>query len=201
MSRLIKFLIQLAFASALIALLVSCGGGALDGLSDAEKAFVIPDSSKWGEGNPCDPGDCGGDLTVRTMQVFCWAEIDPTSWSYESGVDGEPDVGEIFMEIQDTLRGPPDDVIIGRTWGNTARQMTRAAEEGMRLLVSHDCADSPRDGLVEYVIAVDEAGRIAGIGFGAARFTTAPIARAAAASSATTGEEYVLSVLQGDTES
>lgn len=128
------------------------------------------------------------------MKGLCWAEIDPTSWNVDD-VEGEP-FGNGFFEIMDNLRGPPDDVVLGEVANDRSNWMNEANVAGHRLVLGTECpAEASSETTILEVIAIDDRGRIAGIGFGAEQFTTIPLARAAAANAADSGEAYLLSIL------
>ena len=175
-----------------------CGGGTVPiELSSDERAYLIPNSSDWGEGNPCEDADCPGELTVETMHTYCWVEIDPTSWSADAAGTEPSGLVDGFFEVMMVLRGPPDDVVLGQLSPSMVEPMQQASDAGHRLVLGVGCADDPmKETLVFEAIAIDEEGRFAGLGFGAALLTSTPLARAAAADGAPSGEWHLHAVLR-----
>ena len=185
-------------AVVLFAAATGCGAGTgPNELSSDERSYLIPDSSGWGEGNPCEDADCPGELTVETMHTYCWVEIDSTSWSADAAGTEPGDLVDGFFEVMTVLRGTPDDVVLGQLSPSMVEPMRQAANAGHRLVLGVECADDPmKETRVFEAIAIDEEGRFAGLGFGAALLTSTPLARAAAADGAPSGESHLRAVLR-----
>ncbi|MFT7475782.1 MAG: hypothetical protein ACI81L_002723 [Verrucomicrobiales bacterium] len=161
--------------------------GPLDELSDAERSYVIPNSTEWGSG-PCAQEDCAGPFEAETIERYCWNEVDTATSAFGDG----------FFEIASSINSPIDDVVLGgEIPDETAFWMNEVRLAGHRLIVGTEC---PVNGgtatpILEAIAVVNQ-GRIAGIGTDPARTTTASLAEASAEDGAASGEDYLLSLLR-----
>lgn len=149
---------------------------AYDVLDAIELAYVIPGSEKWGAGDPCpDGGDCAPAGTVDDVKGQTWHRVESVADS-----SGKRTV-TIAVESTD-----PDGAVQRmtlRAWGPDARTARSVLEGGYELWMGISSEGLDLHGTQGYVTtfaAIDDEGRIAGVGRAEAANFTVPVAQAAA---------------------
>ncbi len=181
----------------MVVLVVSgCGDDPYSRLSDEiESLYVIPDSARWATGDPCSE-DCGGEITVDIVQGLSWVVVErvhvPAGTAPDARhIDVAIDFGAVRSGAVSEAR------IEQRVWGQDVRWVLEAAAEGHEIWVGLECqlrAESVPC-LASMFVAFDEQGRFAGLGYGAGRLFTTPLAREAADGGALTGRQFFESIL------
>lgn len=175
----------------------SCSAEDIDGLSEAEAAMVIPGSIEWAVGEACDSDVCTDLLTVERMRSMCWAVVDPADSSFDPSGSVDDASGRAFWSIAEVVRGPLDDYVSGVVRVDAARDAAETSEIGLELIVGYECDQGGGLEEIYIVVAVDDKGRVAGIGPGAGLHTTAPLVQGAVEAGAESAEGYLLEVLGG----
>jgi hypothetical protein len=177
--------------------LVVAGCSRLDpyeGLTPAELAYVIPDSARWGPGNPCAEVGCGGAVESRYLRRASWVVFDAVSVVAGSvGAKGEGSI-RIELDVVEVLRGSVDTASVEvDAWEPDIERVLQALDAGHELWAAVQCRGL--GGNVCYIVAIDDEGRFAGIGDGAGLLFTAPLAREAADARAPSGRQFLEAVL------
>jgi hypothetical protein len=158
------------------------------GMTERELAYVIPDSARWGPGNPCADGvDCAGSVTPELIADLQWVEI--SRIVVVDGTLGDDRTIKVEPSVDRTLRG--DGIAEGRVfraWGQDAEWMVEAIDAGHEVWVGW--GEDPL-AYFSYSLAISDAGQFAGIGFGAGRYVTRPLAAALAQSGAVSARTYL----------
>lgn len=183
---------------AVVALLTACGDEVptadYEELSDDELVYVIPGSSGWGVGNPCLDADCAGPVTDQSLADAIWVVVGDIDVG-DIDDDGASGSISVVVEVGEVLRGE----LAGQSlelqmWGPDLDSVLDARSSGHQVWAATAC-DGVEPRYLCYWLAVDDQGRFAGIGYGAATTLTVPLARSAAAGEHPTGRQYLTSVI------
>lgn len=179
-------------AIAVIALLVQDRSSPLDVLTDVERAFVIPGATSLGPVGSC--GDenvsCDGPDIPASWLTLTWFEVSLPAEVAELDSTANGRV-EIAVDVAQMLRGEIDDRVVASIREETLDTLEAAAEQGHRLIGRTDSRETHLA-----FVAIDDRGRFAAIGPDASLLITVPLARAAAAANAESGEAYLLAILE-----
>jgi hypothetical protein len=164
-------------------------------LTDAELSYVVPGSAEWAEGDPCEGADCGGPVTSAELPNASWFVLNGVR-VIEDGIDEERSIA-ILIDVEEGLRGHIDqETIEARAWAQDVEWILEVLAAGHDVWAAMNC-DGLEPEVICHFVAIDDQGRFAGIGYGAGRYFTTPLAREAHAQRAASGQQFLRDIITG----
>ena len=172
-----------------------CAEDPYAGLSDREMSYVIPGSASWGPGNPCAESDCGGEISSAYLDTGPWFVVGDVRITGEATEDGNSTPVEI--DVTRVIHGDLEETTLERAlWSDDLTVLHEVQDLGLEVWAASPC-DGMEVHVVCYLVAIDDTGRFAGLGYGDALLFTAPLAREAAAQDAASGRAFLEAAIAG----